>query len=116
MLYKIEGLGNIHEAAEDIPTIPGEVADSLYNSPCAHVSRDTELIGKLEVIDAKPVTKQKDDDPIKEFENETTNHNCSVVFTRIQIAKLIFQERNKCCKEKVVSHVTMNQKTLYCSS
>ena len=64
MFHQVEGFGHIHEATVHIPTIPGEVADSLNDSPGAHVGGDTRLVGKLEVINPKLGAKENEDDPI----------------------------------------------------
>ena len=65
MFDKIKGCGHISQAAEHITTVSEEVTHSFNNSPCAHVGRDTRLLGELEVIDAEAITKKKKDDPIK---------------------------------------------------
>ena len=81
MLYKIKSFRHIHHTTVNIPTIPQEVAGSLNNSPGAHVGGDARLVGKLQVINAKLGSKENEDDPISQFQNQTTDSNRPIVLT-----------------------------------
>ena len=87
VLYKVKCLSHVHQAAEDIPTIPQEVAGSLNDSPGTHVGRDIRLIGELQFVDAKLGSKENDEDPIQQFEYKAADCNCSVVLAGVYISK-----------------------------
>ena len=81
MLYKIKSFRHIHHTTVNIPTIPQEVADSLNNSPGAHIGGDARLVGKLQVINAKLGSKENEDDPVKQLQNKTADRDCSIILT-----------------------------------
>ena len=80
MLHQVECLGHIHEATVHVATIPEEVADSLDDSPGAHVGGDSGLVGKLQVVNSKLRAEQNQDDPIDQFQKKTTDSYCPIIF------------------------------------
>ena len=64
---KIEGLGHVHHAAEDVTTILDEVVDGLNDNPRAHEGGALCLVGELEVVEAEGDTKQKNNDPVDDL-------------------------------------------------
>ena len=69
-LAKIKSLRLIHRAAKNIRTIVQEVVGSLQNCPGAHSSRDSRLVGKLEVVEAEGVSEEVEDDPADLFPDQ----------------------------------------------
>ena len=84
-----------------------EVIYSFKYSIGAHSARYALLVGKLEVMKAKVGTKKKDDDPVQKLQYETTDSNKSLVFTAVNVAKLIFDNVYKSCKNKKISHMSI---------
>ena len=67
MFYKIKGFRHIHTAGEHIRAIPHELADSLDHTPSTHCGGAARLICKLELIQAKRISKEYQDNPVKQL-------------------------------------------------
>ena len=88
-LAKIESLSLVHAASKHFRIIPGEVMDSLHNSPGAHVGRYFLLVGKLKVVEAEDVSKEVDSDPVDLLEDERCYANTSVVLGYIDTSQFV---------------------------
>ena len=83
MLDHIEGFGHVSHAAEDFSIISKKVINCFRYQPCAHNCGAPFLIAELEIIKTKTTTKQQQDDPINNLQDETTDGYASVVLVRI---------------------------------
>ena len=86
-LHHIEGFTVVHEATENFRAVPQKVADGLDAEPGTHVGRTVFLVGELEIIEAESGTKQQNDDPVKDLEEETSESYGSVVLAGTNIAQ-----------------------------
>ena len=66
---QIKGLRHIHAAGEHSGTMPGEVADSLDNTPGTHSRGTSWLVCKLQFIKTKSLSKECQDYPINQFQD-----------------------------------------------
>ena len=108
-LNHIERLGHVHQAAEDIITIPDEITDGLDNHPGAHICGALGLVGKLEVVEAERDTKQENDDPVNYLQYETAYGDASVVLARTNIRKFVLDNGNKSSQQEEEADVTVDQ-------
>jgi hypothetical protein len=76
---KIESFCHIHHAAEHLRVVSDEVADCLNAEPGTHEGGAVGLVGKLEVIKTKTDTKEKNDDPVQNLEEEAAYSNRSII-------------------------------------
>jgi hypothetical protein len=56
-LANIKSLAFIHTASKDFRAVPHEITDSFNDCPGTHVCRDPRLVGKLEIMKAKDISK-----------------------------------------------------------
>ena len=63
-LTHIKGFGFIHGTSKNFRAISEKIADSLDNSPGAHVGGHSWLICELQVMEAEGFAKEADHDPI----------------------------------------------------
>ena len=89
---QIKGGCHVHGAGEHLRTILHKEVNSLQCSPGTHCRGATSLIGKLKIIEAKFSTIEKDEDPINELKQNTTNCNTAIVLATIWTAELIFYD------------------------
>ena len=59
MLDKVEGLGHVHHAGEDLGPVPQEVVNGLDSCPGTHRSRSTCLICKLKFVHSERLPKEE---------------------------------------------------------
>ena len=108
MFYKIKGFRHIHTAGEHIRAIPHEVADSLDHTPSAHCGGAARLICKLELIQAKRISKEYQDNPVKQLQHQATDCNWSIILATACITQFIFDNWYQCCQEKEQGEMAMN--------
>ena len=73
MHQNVESLGHVHGAGKDLAPTPQKIVYSLYNKPGTHVGGTLWLVGKLKIIKLEAVSIEKDDDPINNLEEQTTD-------------------------------------------
>ena len=112
MLDKIERIRHIHATGEDIRPVPHVVADGLDHTPSTHRSRATGLVCKLKFIETQCETIEGEDDPINEFEYQTTDRNGPIVLTTIYTSKFVLNDWYESCQEEEQCHVAVDQETL----
>ena len=78
-LTNIKGFTLVHAAPKHVRTVPHKVADRFNNSPGAHIGRDARLVGELEIVKAKDLTKEVDNNPIKLFQDEGGDTHTAIV-------------------------------------
>ena len=66
------------------------------------------MVGKLQIMKSKSITKQQDDDPVQNLEDQTADSNRSIVFACIDATKLVFDYGDQGSKEKIPGDMAMD--------
>ena len=89
---EVKRLGHVHGTSEHFRAILHEQINGFKDCPSTHRSGATSLISKLEVIQAKVDSEEKDKNPVNDLQEDTTNGYASIVLTSVDASKLIFYD------------------------
>ena len=92
MKSQVKSLGHVHGTCEHLWAILHVPVHSLYHSPGAHGGGTTSLIGKLKVIEAKLDSKQKNENPVNQFQQNAADGNAAVILADIVASKLVLDD------------------------
>ena len=68
------------------------------------------MISKLKIIQKEFVSKELDDDPIKDLQDETTDSNGPIVFARADATHFVFDDGDEGSQQKEDGDMTVNKK------
>ena len=86
----IKGLTLVHRTSKDLGSVSDEVADRLDDGPGANIGGDTGLVGELEIMEPKSITKETDHDPVKLFEHKRSYAYTPIILINVDASKLVF--------------------------